>query len=179
MNIPEKVKIGYKDYKITELETKLVSEDDKVCYGNIEYDKANINISTIYDEDQQNCTFIHECLHGIDELVESNLTEDQVRLISKGLYDFIKSNPQIFIDNQIKTTTRKLCDGTKKNTINISNAERPEEVTKKVKDYSIKKKVKECSEVTITFDCSNVEIITMRNDYKNKMNSIEQIYYEV
>lgn len=99
MNIPDKVKIGYKDYKITMIEGNLIS-DNTVCYGTIEYDNSNINISKLYSKEQQECTFIHECLHGIDDIVEAKLTEDQVRLISKGLYDFIKSNPKVF-DNKL------------------------------------------------------------------------------
>lgn len=136
VNIPEKVKIGYKDYKITKVDNKLVSEDDKVCYGNIEHDKANINIATIYDEDQQKCTLVHECLHGIDEMVETGLTEDQVRLIAKGLYDFIKSNPQLFINinNDIKIKTREWCNGTTEINIKVSDVSSPEEVAEKVKN---------------------------------------------
>lgn len=132
VNIPEKVKIGYKDYKITKVDNKLVSEDDKVCYGNIEYDKANINIATIYDEDQQKCTLIHECLHGIDNMVEADLTEDQVRLIAKGLYDFIKTNPQLFINNGNNEFT-DWGNGDKEIIINISNSESPKEIAKRVK----------------------------------------------
>lgn len=95
MNMPEVVKIGYKDYRVNKVNDNVVYEN-KVCYGNIEYDKGEINISTLYSEDQQKCTFIHECLHGIDDIVEANLTEDQVRLIAKGLYDFIKLNTNMF-----------------------------------------------------------------------------------
>lgn len=140
VNIPEKVKIGYKDYKITKVDNKFVSEDDKVCYGDIEFDKGNINIATIYDEDQQKCTLIHECLHGIDNMVEADLTEDQVRLIAKGLYDFIKSNPQLFIDSDNNTIvkTREWCNGSKEITININNGENIEEVVEKIKNTLIK-----------------------------------------
>ena len=95
MNIPSKVKIGYKDYTVNKIDNTVVA-DNQVCYGNIDFDEGIITISTLYHEDQQKCTFIHECLHGIDEIVEAKLTEDQVRLISKGLYDFIKINPEVF-----------------------------------------------------------------------------------
>lgn len=104
MKIIDKVKIGYKDYKVTKVDGNLV-RDNIVCYGNIEYDNSNINISNLYSKDQQECAFIHECLHGIDDIVEAKLTEDQVRLMGKGLYDFIKSNPEIFKDDSDERVT--------------------------------------------------------------------------
>lgn len=95
MVIPENVKIGYKDYKVNIVDGDVV-DGNKVCYGNIEYENGNINISSLYSKDQQKCTFIHECMHGIDDIVEAGLDEDQIRKISKGLYQFIKDNPGIF-----------------------------------------------------------------------------------
>ncbi|WP_035290255.1 hypothetical protein [Clostridium sp. KNHs214] len=97
MDIPNGVKIGYKDYKINIQDAPII-DGNEVCYGNIEYDNGNINISSFYSEDQQKCTFIHECLHGIDEIVESNLEEEQVRKLGKGIYQFIKDNKKLFID---------------------------------------------------------------------------------
>lgn len=99
MEIPNRVKIGYKDYKVNKVEDNVIV-NDSTCYGKIDFDKDSIDISALYSEEQQKCTFIHECLHGIDENVETDLTEDQIRKIGKGLYDFIKSNPNIFIDNE-------------------------------------------------------------------------------
>lgn len=98
MNIPKKVRIGYKDYKINKIEGNLVDEN-KVCYGNIKFDEGDINISNLYSDDQQKCTFIHECVHGIDDIVETGLTEEQVRKLSKGIYQFIKDNPNIFTED--------------------------------------------------------------------------------
>lgn len=95
MNLVDKVKIGYKDYKINMVNGNVV-DGAKVCYGTIEYNNGNINLSTLHDIEQQKCTLIHECLHGIDDVVEADLTEDQVRLMAKGLYAFIKDNPNLF-----------------------------------------------------------------------------------
>lgn len=101
MQIVENVKIGYREFKVVKTNSPII-EDDKVYYGNIYFDTGTINLSTCnYSEDQQKCTFIHECLHGIDEITESGLTEDQVRKMAKGLYAFIKDNPNVFSeDNQ-------------------------------------------------------------------------------
>lgn len=95
INIPSKVKIGYNDYSVNKIDGNVI-DGNKVCYGNIEFEKGNINISSLYSEDMQKCTFIHECLHGIDDVVEADLTEDQIRLMAKGLYAFIKENKNIF-----------------------------------------------------------------------------------
>lgn len=95
MNIPSMIKIEYNDYKVN-LRNGVVIKDEALCFGKIDYRKCIIDISTDYAEDVQKCTFIHECLHGIDEVVEAELTEDQVRLMAKGLYSLIKNNPNIF-----------------------------------------------------------------------------------
>jgi ferredoxin len=95
LNIPDKVKIGYKDFKVNMVEDHVIDEG-MICYGNIEYDKGNINISTLHSEDQQKCIFIHECLHGIDDVFEIGLDEAQVRKIAKGICAFIRDNPDLF-----------------------------------------------------------------------------------
>lgn len=97
MNIPIKVKIGFKDYEVKKIDG-VVADGNSVCYGTINYDDGDINLSTNYSQDQQKWTFIHECVHGIDDMVETELTEDQTRKFAKGLYGFIKDNPGIFKD---------------------------------------------------------------------------------
>ena len=96
MKIPKSVKIGYKDFTVNMVDTDVVSEN-KVCYGSIDYNKGVINLSTLHSIDQQQCTFIHESLHGIDEIAETELSEDQVRKLAKGIYQMIKDNPEVFV----------------------------------------------------------------------------------
>jgi hypothetical protein len=95
MNIPDKVKIGYKDFKINKVDGEVI-EDDEICYGVIYNDKGFINISGKYSEDLQKCTVIHECIHGIDNVFDIGLKEEQVEKLAKGLYGFIKDNPEVF-----------------------------------------------------------------------------------
>lgn len=95
MKLVDKVKIAFNDYKVNIINGHVIDKDI-VCYGNIEYAKGNINISNLHSEDWQKCTLIHECLHGINEEVEAELTEDQIRTMAKGLYCFIKDNPYMF-----------------------------------------------------------------------------------
>jgi hypothetical protein len=97
INIPKEIKIGYKVYKINSIDGNVV-DGAKVCYGNIQYDNGNINISSLYSVDQQKCTFIHECLHGIDDIMETNLEEEQVRKLAKGIYALIKDNEEMFMN---------------------------------------------------------------------------------
>lgn len=99
MNIPGKVKIGYKDFEVNMVEDHVI-DDGTICYGNIEYNKGNINVSTLHSEDQQKCTFIHECLHGIDDVFEIGLDEEQVRKTAKGIYTFMRDNPDLFSKNK-------------------------------------------------------------------------------
>lgn len=95
MRIPRNIKIGYKTFKVKMLDNEVI-DGNKVCYGNIEYDEGQIKISTLYSEDQQKCTFIHECLHGIDDIIETGLTEEQIRKVAKGIYELVKENPEMF-----------------------------------------------------------------------------------
>lgn len=95
MEIPGEVKIGYTNYNVNIIEGNVV-DDNKVCYGAISFDDGEIKLSNLYNDDLKKCTFIHECIHGIDNAMEIDLDEDQVRKLGKGIYQFIKDNPNIF-----------------------------------------------------------------------------------
>ena len=92
-----KVKIGFKEYEIIKKEE--VIELPNECYGQIDYDKEVINISTKFSQKQQNQTFIHELLHGIAEkqdLIDLKNNEHAIQLMSVGLYEVIIDNPELF-----------------------------------------------------------------------------------
>lgn len=96
MYIPDKVKIGFKDYKVNKIDGDVVF-NNSICYGAIKYDDGVIDLMNIdLSEDMKKCALIHECLHGIDDLFKIGLTEEQVEQLGKGLYGFIKDNPQVF-----------------------------------------------------------------------------------
>lgn len=97
MNIPKKVKIGFKTYEIQKLNSDVIA-NSKVCYGSIQYNDGTINISTLHSEDMQKCTLIHESIHGIDDIFDIGLEEEQVVKLGKGIYQFIIDNPNIFKD---------------------------------------------------------------------------------
>ncbi|RDY22870.1 hypothetical protein CHF27_011150 [Romboutsia maritimum] len=97
MEINDKIKIGSMEYKVTKTDKPLIL-DNKECKGTIDYENLVINISTNIAEQRQEETFIHEVLHGI--IRERNLIlEDEEMIvdeISKGLYQVIKDNMDIF-----------------------------------------------------------------------------------
>ncbi|MDI6617889.1 MAG: hypothetical protein QME45_04315 [Clostridiales bacterium] len=95
MNIPDKIKIGFKDYEVQKVKGNVIDDKD-ICYGVIHYDDCFIEISTIYSDDTQKCALMHEVIHGIDDIFDIGLEEKQVQQLAKGLYEVIKDNPGIF-----------------------------------------------------------------------------------
>ena len=92
-----KVKIGYKEYEIVKKEE--IIELPNECYGKIDLDKEKIELSTKYNQNQQNQTFLHELIHGIfDKLDMHELRDNEtvVNQLSKELYEVILDNPHIF-----------------------------------------------------------------------------------
>ena len=95
MNIPKKVKIGFKDYEI-QLADKTLNNDEQLLFGMILYNDGIIKIVKDYSKDVQFCTLMHEAVHAIDELFSIGLEEDQAVKLGKGIAQFIKDNPQVF-----------------------------------------------------------------------------------
>lgn len=97
MEIKDKVKIGAMEYEVIKTD-KPILLDNEVCNGIIDYYYLFIEISNNRAIQKQEETFIHEILHGI--IHERNLIlEDEemiVEEISKGLYQVIKDNKEIF-----------------------------------------------------------------------------------
>ncbi|WP_167957958.1 hypothetical protein [Anaerosporobacter faecicola] len=94
MNIPDKVKVGYKEYEV-QME-KHLDDETNLLYGCCYYEEETIKLCTKYTENQQKCTLVHELVHAIDNMNDIGLTEDQVVKLGKGLYQLIKDNPNMF-----------------------------------------------------------------------------------
>lgn len=92
-----KIKIGSMEYEVIKTD-KPILLDNEVCNGVIDYENLFIEINTNRAIQKQEETFIHEILHGI--IHERNLIlEDEEKIveeISKGLYQVIKDNIEIF-----------------------------------------------------------------------------------
>lgn len=94
MKIPDKIKIGYKDYTVELLNA--LDDGAILLYGRIDYHKEIIELQKTYTHNQKCCTLIHEVIHGVDEMNGIGLKENQVIKLAKGLYQVIKDNPEMF-----------------------------------------------------------------------------------
>jgi Zn-dependent peptidase ImmA (M78 family) len=99
LNIPEKVKIGWRSYTVTQGEHKTGSNGGDL-YGQIEYEKRQIFIYAKIDDDEKSVTLLHEIAHGILFNMGSELRTDEnfITAFSENLYQVIKDNPSLFKD---------------------------------------------------------------------------------
>ena len=102
MNIPEKVRIGSRDYDVKLTDETLVL-NGRECLGIIDCDNTEIKVSkSIQSKQKQEQTFLHELVHGI--IKERNLDlqnsdeETIVDEIALGLHQVIRDNPKIFME---------------------------------------------------------------------------------
>lgn len=103
MNIPDKVKIGWRNYKVMQGEDRR-DEKGNMLIGQIDYDSHTIYLKkNIIDEDEKCLSFLHEILHGIfysEGQTKLRSNEDLIMAISEGLYQVIKDNPDMFKDSE-------------------------------------------------------------------------------
>ena len=83
MNVPETVKIGYKDYAV-EIVPQL-DDGTNELYGECAYDIEKIRLCARYPVNQQKCTLIHELIHALDDMYHVGLSEKQTIRLGKGL----------------------------------------------------------------------------------------------
>lgn len=96
MDIPNTIRIGSNDYKVTVSQDNIIS-DGKQCYGRIDFNYHEILIdNTLQDEQGLMQTFLHEVVHGIVHEFRidfaDDLDEDIVDKIADGLQQIIKDN---------------------------------------------------------------------------------------
>ena len=95
MNIPESVKIGNLNYKVSFVNR--VDNGDARVDGQITYDALTIKLKPIEDNKEYvESVFIHEVVHGIFESMNLEQTEDIVDRLSKGFHQVILDNPNMF-----------------------------------------------------------------------------------
>ena len=97
MKIPNKVKIGWKTYKVKQKSATqtLIKEPEALC-GSIYYDYQEIYINKDFNKKHQKAVLIHEVVHGISEMYGLDFDEKTVTTFSNGLNTAIKDNPQLF-----------------------------------------------------------------------------------
>lgn len=94
MNIPNKVRILYKEYSVEEQENLHNSEAD--LYGEIRYEPEEIILSKQSSDEQKKATLIHEIIHGLDDMYRIGLKEKQVEVLGNAVYMLIRDNPEMF-----------------------------------------------------------------------------------
>jgi Zn-dependent peptidase ImmA (M78 family) len=98
MTIPDKVKIGWRDYEVKQSENKTAADGNELL-GQIDYDYNKIYIWEKQPEEIKPCTLLHEILHGIFFISghdEWRTNEELVECITENLYQVIKDNPEVF-----------------------------------------------------------------------------------
>ena len=100
MNIPDKIIISGMEYEVI-LTDEPIFMDNLRAYGHIDFENKKILIDkNIRDKQGHIQTLIHEIIHGIVYDRELNLRSDGeetiVDQLSKGLYQVIKDNPDMF-----------------------------------------------------------------------------------
>jgi len=98
MNIPEKVKIGWREYTITQGEHRSDDCGNDVL-GSIAYERNEIFIYENQNHDNKAVTLLHEIIHGIFFLsgrADDMRNEPLIECLSENLYQVIKENPEMF-----------------------------------------------------------------------------------
>jgi len=94
----DKIKIGWKVYDIKKSESALNSGDE--LYGQIDYNTQVITLRAQNSMEQDECTLIHEILHGVDDIYGFGFEEDVVERLSNALYALV-------VDNRINLFAKK------------------------------------------------------------------------
>ncbi|MDF2485842.1 MAG: hypothetical protein K0R46_2010 [Herbinix sp.] len=94
MNIPENIKVGYKDYKVVKVNN--LDDGTNLLFGEVTYVDEVIKLANKYPENQMKLTLIHELVHAVDDMLGIDLKEEQVVKLGTGLYQVIKDNPDMF-----------------------------------------------------------------------------------
>jgi len=94
MNIPKKIKIGGKNYKV-EVTANFDNGANRYS-GEIDY--CNLTIRIVPSAKQRmEADFLHEMIHGIyDHLGYTNHDEKKIDEFANALYMIIQDNPEIF-----------------------------------------------------------------------------------
>ena len=99
MNIPEEVKIGWRNYVIEQDEHR-AGDNGGDLYGEISYEKRKIFLYDKMDEDEKRVTLLHKIMHGILYNIGSVLRTDEnfITAFTENLYQVMKDNPDMFKD---------------------------------------------------------------------------------
>ena len=96
MKIPSTIKIGGYNYNIERVDEAFVCDGD-VCHGSHNFSDLKLRVSNVGCSEYQDTVFVHELTHGIIAVYCANQKDEEfVEQFSKGLYQVIIDNPEIF-----------------------------------------------------------------------------------
>lgn len=88
--IPDRVKVGWKDYEVVLTEARLNSGAE--LYGQIDHDAQIITLRGTSTHDQLCATLLHEVLHAVSDMYGLGLEEKLVEDLTNALYTVYKDN---------------------------------------------------------------------------------------
>ena len=103
MKIPEFVRIGGVEYKVTR-DQPFLNDGTNLLYGQINYNETTIELSNVANSHQMKCiTLWHEILHGIRNHtgLEIENEEEIVDMFARGIYQVLQDNGARFFDLKV------------------------------------------------------------------------------
>jgi hypothetical protein len=91
--IPDRVKVGWKDYEVVLTEARLNSGAE--LYGQIDHDAQIIMLRGTSTHDQLCATLLHEVLHAVSDMYGLGLEEKLVEDLTNALYTVYKDNIEL------------------------------------------------------------------------------------
>ncbi len=91
MKIPDKVKIGGKEYLVT-FERNLVQDNGLISMGSANSARQIIKLNNSYPQEGIESTFLHEILVIITSAYELGLEHRQISVLEETLYQVLKEN---------------------------------------------------------------------------------------
>lgn len=98
MKIPEKVRIGGRDYEIRHTEN--LNDGVNLAYGHIDYEQGVLRIMKGLGHEKACITLWHEMLHGVIEHFGLKIEneEEAVCVLAKGIYELMADNGEKLYD---------------------------------------------------------------------------------
>ena len=91
--IPDRVKVGWKNYDVVLTEPRLNSGAE--LYGQIDHDAQIITLRGTSTHDQLCATLLHEVLHAVSDMYGLGLEEKLVEDLTNALYTVYKDNIEL------------------------------------------------------------------------------------
>lgn len=99
MKVPKKVKVFGRIYAVIHDNAVVDSHD---CYGLVHHETERVFLrkrGDDFSEEKEASTFMHELFHILDENLRTELTEEQVNLLSVGFFTAVQDNKLNFLSS--------------------------------------------------------------------------------